>query len=147
MKRSQVIRTIQARLLKRREALRRMLGADLRLAEYTERQVVGDAVDAAIESTQDEINSQLIEAESRELVAIENALERLREGQFGVCEDCQRAIPAARLQAVPYATLCVDCQRELERGRGGERPHSDWSRVVDINHDDRGTNSAELQSL
>lgn len=72
-------------------------------------------IDAAYDSAQDEISSQLAEVESRELANIENALERLKIGKYGQCEVCGGRIPMARLHALPYATMCIDCQRELER--------------------------------
>ena len=82
-------------------------------------------VDAALDSVQDEISSQLAEVESRELTRIEYALERMRNGQFGICEGCGTGIPMARLNALPYATYCIKCQREAERqGAGGSRPTS-----------------------
>jgi len=75
----------------------------------------GDVIDAAMETAQDEISSQLVEVESRELAQIEDALNRLREGLYGDCEGCDKPIPLARLQAVPYATSCIDCARKQEK--------------------------------
>jgi DnaK suppressor protein len=72
----------------------------------------------------------LAEVESRELVSIENALERMREGNYGTCAACAESIPLARLQALPYATNCIRCQREAEKGKL-ERDAPDWGRVVD----------------
>jgi RNA polymerase-binding transcription factor DksA len=43
------------------------------------------------------------------------ALERLRGGEYGVCEECGEAIAAARLRAMPEVTTCVRCQDRLER--------------------------------
>lgn len=40
---------------------------------------------------------------------VNHALERMERGQYGTCEICGQPIPAARLQALPYATLCVTC--------------------------------------
>lgn len=45
---------------------------------------------------------------------LERALERLREGRYGLCEDCGAPIPARRLQLSPEATRCVICQRVAE---------------------------------
>jgi RNA polymerase-binding protein DksA len=42
------------------------------------------------------------------------ALERLDAGTFGKCLDCGRAIPEARLDAVPYTAYCIDCERNHE---------------------------------
>ena len=66
------------------------------------------------DSEHDELNSQLAAAESRELAQIDNALQSIREGSYGVCESCASAIPLARLEAIPYATLCIKCQRAAE---------------------------------
>ncbi|MDH5372230.1 MAG: TraR/DksA C4-type zinc finger protein [Acidimicrobiia bacterium] len=45
------------------------------------------------------------------LVKVEHALERLEKGAYGDCEACGKSIPIARLEALPYTTLCVDCAR------------------------------------
>ena len=55
-------------------------------------------------------------ANRRSLAAKEAALERLRLGKFGTCEDCQQPIGKARLQAMPYARFCIDCARRREQG-------------------------------
>lgn len=78
----------------------------------------GDVIDAAYDTAQDEISSQLAEVESRELASIENALERIKAGVYGLCEVCNCKIPMARLNALPYATMCISCQHNLERSGG-----------------------------
>ena len=114
MKRTEVLSNVRQTLFRRRDALRQslsihrsLLGADAR--------TTGDSIDAAIESEHSEMESQLASAESRELAAIDDAINRIEAGLFGVCEDCGKPIPVARLQALPYATLCIECQREEER--------------------------------
>ena len=126
-------------LIKRRDALRTALAGDLSLLKELRQQASSDVVDAALDSAQDEISSQLAEVESRELASIENALERMRKGDYGLCEACEQAIPLARLQALPYATLCIQCQREAEKAGGGHRSASDWARLID-------TSSSDLES-
>ena len=42
---------------------------------------------------------------------VEHALDRVEKGTYGVCESCGQSIPVARLEALPYASLCVDCAR------------------------------------
>lgn len=118
-------------LIKRRDALRKALAGDLSLLKEIREQTAGDVVDAALDSAQDEINSQLAEVESRELSHIENALERMRAGNYGACEGCSKKIPAARLNALPYATLCIDCQREAERDGTLPGQSTDWGRLLD----------------
>lgn len=50
------------------------------------------------------------------LQQVDSALSRLDAGGYGVCERCGRAIGARRLEALPYATLCVNCQADIENG-------------------------------
>ena len=57
-----------------------------------------------------EDNAELIVRE------IDDALERIDAGTYGVCVRCGQPIPEERLTAVPYAVLCVPCKREEERG-------------------------------
>jgi DnaK suppressor protein len=75
----------------------------------------------------------LAELDSRELSQIERALARLKQGTYGVCEGCQNKIPVGRLNALPYTTLCIKCQRERERDPGWEERRSagSWERVYD----------------
>lgn len=53
------------------------------------------------------------EAQVREIDA---ALERLKEGTFGKCVQCEREISEARLEAIPFAMHCVRCEEERQRG-------------------------------
>lgn len=49
------------------------------------------------------------------LELIESALARLEEGTYGMCADCGSEIPPRRLEALPFATLCVRCQSEADK--------------------------------
>ena len=131
--RSEAMLSMHQVLIKRRDALRKALAGDLSLLKELRAQASGDVVDAALDSVQDEISSQLAEVESRELAQIENALERMREGHYGTCESCDGAIPAARLNALPYATMCIKCQREAENESGSGGVDVDWGRLLDTN--------------
>ncbi len=107
---------LHSRLVKRRDALRKALTGDLdSLREYASTFQVGDSVDAAVDTANDEISSQLAELESRELEQIEHALQRIVKGVYGRCEFCGEKIAEARLNALPYTNTCIDCQRENER--------------------------------
>jgi DnaK suppressor protein len=131
MGRKDAILTLHQVLIKRRDALRRALAGDLSSLKELRQQTSSDVVDAALDSAQDEISSQLAEVESRELAHIENALEKMREGQYGKCEACSTSIPMARLQALPYATLCIQCQREAEKNGEAGGTSTDWGRLLD----------------
>lgn len=127
MARKESLQSLRDILLKRRDALKKALAGDLSLLKELREQSKGDVIDFALESAQDEINSQLAEVESRELTNIDAALDRMKKGSYGKCEVCKTNIPLARLQALPYATCCIACQRKLE-----ESPHgSDWRNLLD----------------
>jgi DnaK suppressor protein len=146
MSRKDVILKIREILIKRRDALRRVLAGDLSMLAELRAQTSGDVVDAALDSVQDEISSQLAEVESRELARIEYALERMHDGEYGVCEGCGNAIPFARLHALPYATYCIGCQREAERQGAAASSDVDWSRLLDspLGDTDLSINDIEL---
>lgn len=131
MARKDAILNLRQVLIKRRDALRKALAGDLSSLKELREQTTGDVVDFALDSAQDEISSQLAEVESRELSHIERALEQMRDGQYGVCEGCETNIPLARLQALPYATTCINCQREAEKEGLAGGYIADWGRILD----------------
>ncbi len=62
--------------------------------------------------------AQSLSGHARRILAeVEAALERMDAGTYGVCENCGQAIERDRLEALPYATLCMDCKRGEERRR------------------------------
>ena len=132
-------------LLRRREAIRRALDGDLSMLRELREQTKGDILDAALDSAQDELSSQLAEVESRELAQIEHALERMENGTYGVCEVTEQPIPLARLQALPYATTCIEAQREMEKhGRTAEL-QADWGRLTKQGDMDRDPVIGDLE--
>ena len=54
------------------------------------------------------------QSESTEVREIDDALDRLRDGTFGSCESCEQPIPKPRLEAIPYARLCLPCKKAEE---------------------------------
>jgi DnaK suppressor protein len=92
-----------------------------------------DYADAAFDATGDDMMMQLAELDSRELEKIDRALQRLKQGTYGICESCSQKIPIGRLNALPYSTLCIECQREMEQypGNGGRVSDSNWEKVYD----------------
>jgi len=57
-----------------------------------------------------------MESQSDELMQVRDALERLDNGVFGLCDNCNNNIPIERLRAIPYARLCMGCKSAEERG-------------------------------
>jgi len=70
--------------------------------------------DSASETYMRELDEGLEENAEHLLVEIDAALERIEEGTFGLCTTCGSPIGAERLEAVPYATLCIEDQRAVE---------------------------------
>ena len=85
-------------------------------------QGAGDPEDAATATVLVDLNLAEIDRDARELRAIQDALARLKRGEYGYCQRCGEEIPAARLEAMPQATLCVKCQEHLERTRASSDP-------------------------
>ena len=74
---------------------------------------LGDTATATLDR---EIDYSLEENSEQVLRAIDAALRRIEEGTFGICETCGQPISEERLEAIPYATQCIDCRRKGERG-------------------------------
>jgi RNA polymerase-binding protein DksA len=70
--------------------------------------------DTATDTYDRELDYTLEENSEHVLTEIEGALRRIEEGTYGRCTNCARQIPEERLEARPYATLCIDCQRHRE---------------------------------
>lgn len=146
MSRKESINKMRDLLVTRRNALRKALAGDLSLLSQLRDQTGGDVVDAALDAAQDEISSQLAEVESRELANIERALVRMKSGSYGECEICNGKIPLARLNALPYATSCIECQRAAEMGGGAGGAGGDWSRVLDNGMGDVEVSFSDLEA-
>ncbi len=73
--------------------------------------------DAGTDNFDQEFTLSLAETGSQSLPLIEAAIERIDEGTFGICEECGVNIPRARLNAIPFAHLCVKCASEQEQQR------------------------------
>jgi DnaK suppressor protein len=71
--------------------------------------------DTASETFERELDEGLEEGALRRLREVEEALTRIEEGTYGTCRICGREIPQERLEAVPWATLCIDDARRLGR--------------------------------
>ena len=71
--------------------------------------------DRAAELENLEVDSVIVDSEANLLEKIEHALQRVTDGNYGICEGCNGAIPAARLDAKPSVSLCLSCQERHEQ--------------------------------
>src|SRR4051812_43335296 len=76
----------------------------------------GDYGDMSEQSQQEWLFVNRNTANTRELTLIQKALRRIDEGTYGVCQHCDKAISPQRLQAVPWAEYCVQCQDQMAGG-------------------------------
>ena len=77
-------------------------------------QARGDELDLARRQEELEFNVSLLDRSELRLAEITSALIRLEQGTFGICGECEQQIAVVRLQSLPMAKYCLDCQRELE---------------------------------
>lgn len=85
---------------------------------------VKDTVDCSVDHFERSVSLAVFQASSATVRGIEAALQRLEDGTYGLCGDCEEPIAAARLKVLPFAERCRDCQEECDaNGRGflGER--------------------------
>ncbi len=71
------------------------------------------------DNSDQELTLSLLGSDKNALDQVEAAIARLEEGSYGRCEECGGKIPGPRLEAIPYATLCIQCAsaQELRRPR------------------------------
>ena len=74
----------------------------------------GDEADLGSESVAQEFALSLLQNESGVVQKIDAAIARLDNGDFGFCDECEEPIAKARLEAIPWTTNCVECQRKAE---------------------------------
>lgn len=80
------------------------------------------ADEADVDAYEREKTWALVRRLQNKLDLIERAIEAARQGTYGICEDCGERIDPARLEILPEATLCLECQRKFERRYKRSRP-------------------------
>ncbi len=75
---------------------------------------IGDEADIATRSVEKEILFDITDSEKQNLDGIEAALRKIEKGGFGRCESCQKTIPRLRLEVMPWARYCIQCQSRNE---------------------------------
>jgi len=71
--------------------------------------------DMAADTYERELSMNIVSSEQEILYQIDDALKRLDDGSYGVCQQCSQPITMSRLKAVPYASMCIGCQRVKEQ--------------------------------
>lgn len=108
--------TFRDRLLGQREEMLSLYKNDLRVGSQANEDGTEDIVDRANNAYNRELTFSLSDGERELLLQIEEALERLDGGSYGNCAHCEQNIGELRLQAIPWARYCIDCQELEEKG-------------------------------
>jgi DnaK suppressor protein len=97
-----------------KEQLLEEIKHDLKQGRETSKDEGMDTYDLASEERDREISFILTDRDRGKLQAIEDALDRVDEGSYGICESCEAEIAQERLVAMPFTRLCVQCQADRE---------------------------------
>jgi DnaK suppressor protein len=98
---------LEAVLREKQESLKTRVAA--RLGDVTIETEPDDDAGLATSSCATDLAVSTLERERRELRDVELALEKMRTGEYGICENCENPIRDVRLHALPWARLCINC--------------------------------------
>src|SRR5262245_44968589 len=84
--------------------------------EETTEESTQDIADKAVSSYTREFLYSLSDSDRNTVLQIDQALVRIQEGNYGLCQNCGQPMSEKRLSAVPWASHCVDCQELAEKG-------------------------------
>ena len=104
---------IKEKLLNERELLvEKLKGNDLSVDDSE----TPDPVDLAVRNYSKNVMLAVSENESKQLALIDEALLRIEDDEYGVCQNCEKEINPKRLDAIPWARYCLNCQELVEQG-------------------------------
>ncbi len=105
---------IKTKLMQEREVIvKKLNGNDLSIDDSE----TPDPVDLAVRNYSKNVMLAVSENESRQLTLIDEAILRIADKEYGLCQNCEKVINAKRLAAIPWARYCIACQELVERGR------------------------------
>ena len=119
------LKNVRERLLEMRRQTLRDISDDLKEGREGAKDEGMDTYDLASEERDREISFILTARERGKVEAIQEALGRVDEGSYGICENCEAEIAPARLEALPFSRLCVSCQAEREKEDKAARRYED----------------------
>ena len=120
------LKKMREKLLEMRAQLLRNVQSDLQEGREQTKDEGMDTYDIASDARDREISLILNDRDRDEALAIDDALARIDENTYGVCDSCESDIAEARLEALPFTRLCVSCQAEREKeAKSMKRPDED----------------------
>ena len=120
--RAKFLKSAKGLLLARRAELTNNITSELRDMRESDRHEssLSDMEDVGGQAVDEETAYKVLEIGSSELEEIDYALDRLEGGSYGSCDECEKPINIKRLQALPFASMCIDCKRKDELTSGDE---------------------------
>ena len=119
------LKSARDKLVDMRHQVLREISKDLKRGREGAKDEGMDTYDLASEERDREISLILTDRERDKVQAIQEALERVDYGTYGMCESCESEITEARLGALPFTRLCVNCQAEREKEAKASRRFDD----------------------
>lgn len=124
------LKHFEERLIEERLRLLKELGYfEDKIFSNSQRDAAGDLsaysvhmADQASDAQEREKAYHMASSEGRLLYHIDEALQRIKEGTYGVCQTCGKKIQSTRLEVVPHARLCIECKKLEENGSADRRP-------------------------
>ncbi len=112
MSKSKINEVKEALLAERDLLIEKLKGNDLSVDDAE----TPDPVDLAVRNYSKNVMLAVSENESKQLVLIDEALVRIEDEEYGICQNCEEEINPKRLAAIPWARYCLNCQELLEKG-------------------------------
>ena len=112
---SEQLETIKRSLQEKRAELLRHQDSQLNELHNPDKHHLADLEEMASDTNDTDSVCALVDLNSSTLSEIETALEKIGQGTYGVCEFCEEPIHPDRLEVLPFASLCIDCQRKKEQ--------------------------------
>lgn len=116
---------VQEHLEETKAKLAEEINSDLKAEREANKDEGMDTYDLASEERDREINFILSDRGRAKIKSIEDALSRLHDGSYGICDSCGIEIAEERLEALPFTRLCRDCQQDQEREAKAQRRMDD----------------------
>ncbi|MCS7180488.1 MAG: TraR/DksA C4-type zinc finger protein [bacterium] len=102
-------------LEKEKEKIFKNLSYAKEVLERGEKGIPTHIADYGTDEFEKDLELELSSSESKILEAINNAIKKIKDGTYGICENCKKQISKERLKAIPYAKYCIKCQMEKEK--------------------------------
>ncbi|UCD86189.1 MAG: TraR/DksA family transcriptional regulator [Deltaproteobacteria bacterium] len=109
------MKEVEDMLFEMKEQLIKEISENIKIESETLKAEIGDIYDIASWDRERELSLLLGDRDRAKLIQIEEALSKIDEGVFGLCEECGEKISIGRLMVMPFAKVCVECKSRMER--------------------------------